>query len=334
MVEAVAFFLAVSLIFYAILGGADFGAGIIEMTSSRGFRSKHKDLVTRAMGPVWEANHVWLILAIVIVFTGFPAVFRQLSISYHIPLTLLLLGITVRGCAFTFRHYDAIHDDRSQRLYTVLFVSSSAMTPVLLGMVAASAPAGIAPADHTAGWAAVYLWPWFNWYAFATGILTAVLFGYIAAVYLAGEANEGDYNDIVRKVWWFGGLSIIAGGLVFLAAEMHDISLFSRFIAHPVAISCVAGATAMFVPLVYFLERRSIWGARVTISVQVAAVVIGWLALSFPNIIVTDTHTLGIYNASAPDATLKQLLIALCVGSVLIFPALGYLFYVFKRKAP
>src|SRR5918992_5235757 len=128
LVESVAFFLAVSILFYCLFAGADFGAGILEAFLGSRSREEQRTVITHAMGPVWEANHVWLILAIVILFTGFPKAYSALSITFHIPLTLMLMGIILRGCAFTFRHYDAVRD-RSQRYYSAIFVISSFLTP-------------------------------------------------------------------------------------------------------------------------------------------------------------------------------------------------------------
>src|ERR1700733_8715060 len=104
-------FLAVSLLFYCVLGGADFGAGALEFFVPEKNRKRHEELVNKAMGPVWEANHIWLIILIVILFNAFPKVYAQYSIYFHIPLTLMLIGIVFRGCAFSFRNYDAVKDD-------------------------------------------------------------------------------------------------------------------------------------------------------------------------------------------------------------------------------
>src|SRR3972149_1057124 len=108
--NGIVFFLGVSIILYCLLAGADFGAGILEFFKGPTHREKQSELITHAMSPVWEANHVWLILVVVILFNGFPKAFSVLSITYHIPLTVMLVGVILRGCAFTFRHYDAVRD--------------------------------------------------------------------------------------------------------------------------------------------------------------------------------------------------------------------------------
>jgi cytochrome bd-type quinol oxidase subunit 2 len=129
MLYVVIAFLWISILLYLLLGGADFGAGIIEL-----FTSKKNKIVTRktlytAIGPIWEANHMWLIIAIVILFVGFPEIYTTMSVHLHIPLTIMLLGIIARGTAFTFRHYDAVVDDM-QNLYNPIFAWSSFVTPL------------------------------------------------------------------------------------------------------------------------------------------------------------------------------------------------------------
>ena len=130
MLTAIVIIFSASLLLYTLLGGADFGAGIVETFSGK----REEVTISKAIAPVWEANHVWLILAVVILFTGFPAVYASLSLVLHIPLMIVLLGIIMRGTAFTFRHYDAIND-RSHYYYTLLFRVSSFITPLFLGII-------------------------------------------------------------------------------------------------------------------------------------------------------------------------------------------------------
>src|SRR5262245_2776312 len=128
MLIVIIIILSVSFMLYAILGGADYGAGILEIFAGR----KGEKIISKAIAPVWEANHVWLILAIVIIFTGFPQVYSTISTSLHIPLMIVLIGIVLRGSTFTFRHYD--ERDESHKYYTLLFRISSFITPFFLGI--------------------------------------------------------------------------------------------------------------------------------------------------------------------------------------------------------
>lgn len=129
MIYVVIAFLWVSIVLYFILGGADFGAGIVELfTFRRKDKKITKNLMYESIAPIWEANHMWLIIAIVILFVGFPEIYSFASIYLHIPLVLMLVGIIARGTAFTFRHYDAVKDEW-QTVYTQIFYYSSLLTP-------------------------------------------------------------------------------------------------------------------------------------------------------------------------------------------------------------
>ena len=140
MTDLVILVLGIAVLFYVLLGGADFGAGIVELvTGKRGI-----DTISKAIAPVWEANHIWLILAVVILFNGFPLVYTTLTTYLHIPLFIILLGIIFRGTAFTFRYYDTV--DNSHKYYTQLFRISSLLTPFFLGVTLGAIMLGKIPA--------------------------------------------------------------------------------------------------------------------------------------------------------------------------------------------
>ncbi len=118
MIELLICFIGASLLLYVLLGGSDYGAGILELLPAGRLRQAQTKVINDAVGPVWEANHMWLILIVVILFMGFPAIFTTLMIALHGPMLALLVGIVVRGTTFTFRHYDPIQTGQSQRVYT------------------------------------------------------------------------------------------------------------------------------------------------------------------------------------------------------------------------
>ena len=185
MLTLVIIILGASFILYTLLGGADFGAGIIETFAGK----KGEKTISKAMAPVWEANHVWLILAVVILFTAFPLVYSSLSLVLHIPLMMVLLGIIFRGTAFTFRHYDTVHD-RSHEYYTLLFKVSSFITPFFLGITLGAMILGRITLEPSVGFYEKFVRPWLNVFCITMGIFSASLFGYIAAVFLVGEAKD------------------------------------------------------------------------------------------------------------------------------------------------
>lgn len=335
MLTVVIVFLAASLIAYCLLAGADFGAGVLEIFFGRRRRDDLVKVATYAMGPVWEANHMWLILAVVLLFNGFPTAYTELSIVYHIPLVGLLIGVILRGCAFTFRHYDAF-EDQSHRIYAFLFSLSSTATPFLLGLIAGSTLLGrVNPgADSFYG---LYIAPWWNFYSVSVGVFTTCLFSYLGAIYLIDESHDEELRNIFRKRARVAFLVAVASGaLVFLAAWWESYPLLESILSKPLGIAAVAFAT-LLQPLIWrCLSQEHTRICRILAAAQVALILVGWFVIQFPKILVyapeSGLEPMTFYSAAAPEATLKYLGYALIFGSPLIFPALYYLFHVFKIR--
>ena len=142
----------------------------------------------RAIGPIWEANHMWLIITIVILFVGFPEIYTTMSVHLHIPLTIMLLGIIARGTAFTFRHYDAVVDDM-QHVYNKIFVYSSFITPLFLGIIGGSAVSGQIDTEANT-FPSAYIFSWLNWFSVSVGLFTVAICGFLAAVYIIRETDN------------------------------------------------------------------------------------------------------------------------------------------------
>ncbi len=315
-----------SLVLYALLGGADFGGGIWDLLASGPRRDAQRDLVSHALGPVWEANHVWLILVIVVLFTAFPSAFAAVSIELFVPLLLLLFGIVLRGAAFTFRTYDR-DDDRVQARWGLLFSMSSVLAPLVLGVAVGALASGRlrVAAQGTDPFA------WLRPFPLAVGLFAASLFAYLAATYLAVEA-EGALRDDFRRRAIGAGVAVfacaaLAAGLSWREAPVVFFGLTRRAWSLPLHAGTAAAAIAAFVALFGGRVRA----ARAAAAAQVALIVLGWGASQYPWIVVPDVTLAG---ASAPRATQVALLWALAAGSVLLFPALYALFRVFKGERP
>lgn len=335
MIDAVLVFLGASLILYCILGGADFGAGILEIFSPKDLKSSVEKAVYQGMAPVWEANHMWLILAVVILFNGFPKLYSQLSIYLHIPLTLMLVGIILRGCAFTFRHYDA-KKDHSNHMYSRVFQFSSLITTLMIGVIAGALIAGqFNQVDSGLSYWSVYWSPWLNLFTLVVGGFLVLLLTYIASVFLVGESDEPHvqkYFASCAKKACLG--AVFMGSLVFVTSFYQGVPLFEQFFSHNISIFCFVTATILL-PLTWIhLRKRSKWILRILVSMQMSLILIGWIGLQFPVLISfrTGTAPLGFYQNAAPELSLRILLSALLFGSLLIFPAIGYLFHVFKAE--
>ena len=317
---------------YTLLGGADFGAGIIET-----FAGKREEVtISKAMAPVWEANHVWLILAVVILFTGFPTIYSSLSLVLHIPLMLVLLGIIFRGTAFTFRHYD-VGADTSHKYFTVLFRISSFLTPLFLGIVLGAMILGRITFDLGEGFYKVFMYPWLNIFCISLGIFSTCLFAYISAIFLVGETKiDRERKMYVRIAKRLMVITMLTGLIVFITAEAEGHELMKEFVQSIVSVITLLLATILCPFIIHFLNReknKTVY-LRIGVGLQVTLILIGWLYIQFPVLIKLQTgQSLTVFNTSAPEATLKQLLIALIVGLVLVVPGFIYLFKVFKIKS-
>src|SRR5688572_25984543 len=226
MEYVVIIYLYLAILLYVVLGGADFGAGIIEVFTSEKNLTRTRKTLYHAIGPIWEANHMWLIIAIVILFVGFPRIYSVLSIYLHIPLLIMLLGIIARGTAFVFRHYDAVHDDM-QTLYNKVFVWSSFITPFFLGVIAGSTISGHIDTEANS-FLNAYIFSWLNWFSLSIGLFTVFLCGFLASVYLIGEAeNENDRRRFIRKAKRMNIVAVVSGAFVFVSAVLDDIPLTS-----------------------------------------------------------------------------------------------------------
>jgi cytochrome bd ubiquinol oxidase subunit II len=320
--------LAVSLILYTLLGGADFGAGIIETFSGR----KGDKTISKAIAPVWEANHVWLILAIVIIFTGFPVVYSTFSVYLHIPLMVVLMGIVLRGSSFIFRYYDP-GDHPIHKYFTALFKISSFITPVFLGITVGAMTRGGIGLNNDGSFYERFILPWFNLFCFTLGLFTASLFAYIAAVFLIGETvNNAERKRYTRLAKIFLLLTFILGILVFVMAELDGLHLFDGFFQSTLSIISFSIA-ALLTPVIFYLFNHPIIHyLRAAIGLQVTMALLGWFAIHFPILIYEKNgNHLTFLNTRAPDTTLYQLLIALFVGLLLILPSFYFLYKVFKK---
>lgn len=326
--------IAISLFGYALFGGADFGGGVWDMLASGPRRDRQRELIADAIGPIWEANHVWLIVAIVLVFTCFPPAFALLGIVLHIPLTLMLIGIVMRGSAFTFRSYDVAHSV-AQRRWGRTFAIASVITPLLLGVILGSLASGrVVPREallRGGSFADIYVSPWLSPFTLSVGLFALTMFAYLAAVYLTVEAeNDAELQEDFRRRALGAALAlfVIAFGTLLLAVSGAP-RLVDRLTTAPWAIPfhLVTGSAALLT--IWALWTRRFRLARVTAAAQVTLILAGWALAQYPYIVPTS---LTIAEAAAPRRTLELTLFALIAGSIVLFPSLFYLFRVFKGR--
>jgi cytochrome d ubiquinol oxidase subunit II len=333
MLYVVIGFLFFAVVLYFLLGGADFGAGIIELFTSDDNKSRTRRTSYQAIGPIWEANHMWLIIAIVILFVGFPVIYSEICTYLHIPLLIMLMGVTARGTAFSFRNYDAIKDDKMQDLYNHIFVYSSFITPLFLGITAGSVISRqVDPAADS--FLTAFVFSWFNWFSVAVGFFTVALCGFLAAIYLIGEAKEQfDVKRFTKKAVIMNAAAVGFGGLVFLAAEVENVHLAHWIFGNPVSLTAVIAASLSLVLLWYLLSKGKTKVIRILAGFQVTMILVSVGYRHFPNVMmVKGGHNLSLLTNHAPETTINCLGAALLIGSLFILPALGYLYYSFQGK--
>jgi cytochrome bd ubiquinol oxidase subunit II len=311
-----------ALVLYVLLGGADYGGGIWDLLASGPRRREQRALIEAAIGPIWEANHVWLILVVVLLFTGFPAAFARISIGLFVPLVLLLVGIVLRGAAFTFRTYDD-PSDRVQARWGLVFSSSSVLAPLVLGVVVGAVASGRVSQEDPLAWLAPF--------PIAVGVFAAALFAYLAATYLAVEA-EGALRDDFRRRAVGAGIAVFLGAALAAALSVREAPLVfagltARTWSLPLHLATGAAALLAF----WALLRGRVRLARAAAVIQSALIVLGWGAAQRPYLVVPD---LTLASAAAPRETLVPLLWALAAGAAFLFPALYLLFRVFKGERP
>jgi cytochrome bd ubiquinol oxidase subunit II len=325
--DVLAAILALSLNAYVLFGGADFGGGVWDLLASGPRRRRQRDVIAHALGPIWEANHVWLILAIVITFTCFPAVYARLGTLLHIPLSLMLVGIVLRGSAFTFRTYDSQHD-AAQRRWGRIFASASVFTPMLLGVSIGAVATGRLAGDGTGTFLQQYVDPWLTPFGLSVGLLALVLFAFLAAVFLTLETHDRQLCDDFRRRALATGVAVFfVSGLVLMLSRREaplvtEGLLGSRW-AIPLHLATAASAIGVLAALWYRRFRL----ARVGAGLQVSLIFWGWPLAQYPFLVPPD---LTVERAAAPDTTLKLVLIILGVGAIVLLPSLWYLFQVFK----
>jgi len=319
----------IALTFYVLLGGADFGAGVWTLFASGPRGPAQRKLIREAIGPIWEANHVWLILVVTVLFTGFPMAFAVITTRLHIPLALMLIGIVLRGAGLAFRSY-GIHTYGEQPYWERVFVVASLLTPVLLGMTIGTVASGRL-GDHQHGFAPAFVWPWLAPFPAAVGLLALVLFAFLAAIYLTREARDEELReDFRRRALIAAVLVTILAGSVFMLASRDAPTIWHR-LSHSgwgrmlLLATVTAGAATV---LALWTRRYAV--ARICAAAETTLILWGWALAQFPFLVVPD---ITIVSAAAPARTLQLLILANLLGAVMLLPALYYLFRIFKGRA-
>jgi cytochrome d ubiquinol oxidase subunit II len=331
--EIVAGLMALALNLYVLMGGADFGGGLWDLLAAGPRREAQRELIAGAIAPIWEANHVWLIVVVVLLFTAFPVAFATLGIVLHVPLAILLVGIVMRGAAFVFRSYGS-RTQTHRRRWGLIFAIASTMTPVLLGIVVGAVASGdVAAAAGMVGSVATpfghtFVDPWFSPFPVAVGCFALALFAFLAAVYLALAAQDPEVqNDFRRRALAMAVGVFVCAFVALLLARSAAPRVASGVIGSTWAIALHLCTAAAALTAIGALWRHAFRVARIAAVAQVSLILWGWVVAQYPFLI---PPTLTIREAAAPAVTLKLLLVGLVVGAAILVPSLRYLFKTFS----
>jgi cytochrome d ubiquinol oxidase subunit II len=325
---AVATILFVVIAAYALFGGADFGGGIWDLLAGGAERgSAPRELIDESITPVWEANHVWLIFILVLLWTAFPPAFAAIMTALFIPLSLSLLGIVLRGVGFAFRH--TAQRLRMQEFTGAMFAAASLITPFFMGTVVGAVVTGRVPVRPAGN----VLAAWTSPTAILTGFLFVAACAYISAVFLVPEARQRGREDLVRyfalRATAAGVLTGALAGGTFYELSASAPRVFDRLtgIALPlVAISIAAGIAVL---ALLWLRWYHTVALRVTAATAVATVVWGWGLAQYPYLL---PRSLSLAAGSAPNASLVAEFVVAGLAVLLVAPGFALLYYLQQRR--
>lgn len=348
--EVTAWVMLVALAVYTLLGGADFGAGVWDLLATGPRRARQREALAHAIGPIWEANHVWLIVVIVLMFTCFPAAFAAIMTALHVPLLLVLLGIVLRGSSFVFRTYTPPDRARARALWGEVFAVASLLTPIMLGVTLGALATGRLLWDDRGVYVSGFIEPWaLSPLCWSVGLFTLAIFAYLAAVYLCAEHEPFVLGDpeadarggpsaaearALREDFRTRALAAAVAVGLFAAVTwllaLREAPLLSRELSASrwaIPLQIATGLAAITALWALWTRRYAL--ARAAAVLQVTLIVVGYGAAIFPYIVVPQVT---IEDSAAPALTHRLVLGALAAGAVILLPSLWYLMRSFKGE--
>lgn len=323
MADVIAGVMLLGLTAYVVLAGADFGGGFWDLTAGGAARGGPvRGLVQRSMSPVWEANHVWLILVITIFWTAFPAAFGSIFSTLYVPLSAAAVGIILRGSAFAFRGQAGTI--REARLFGGLFATSSVLVPFAMGAAVGAVASGRVPVGNAAG---DPVSSWLNATGVLIGVLSVAMGAYLAAVFLCADAVRADQPDLVtafRRRATGAGIVTGAVALAGLVVLHHDVPRLYDGLTSGGGLALVVTSAVAGVLTLALVDRTERFGlARITAAAAVVCLIAAWAVAQQPDLL--PGH-LTIDQAAAGDATLTSVLIAIGIATLILAPSLWLLF--------
>ena len=327
MSTAAAVVLFVGIMAYAVFGGADFGAGFWDLIAGGAERgARPRAVIEHAIGPVWEANHVWLIFTFVVLWTCFPEAYASITLTVFVPLTIAALGIVLRGSGFAFRK--TVTKTSSKRNFGAAFASSSVIVPYCMGAVVGAIASGRIPAGGVAGD------PWNSWInptSILGGVMAVVMVAYLASVYLTWDGHRLGDDEMAE---YFRKRAVVA------AVVAGVVAFVGIFVLHHDAPFLYSGLTSRGLPAVIvsalcglgslvLLMRHSAQLARVLAAGGVATIVLGWGMAQWDYVL---PQSLTVAQAAAPSGTITAVLIATAIAVVVLGPSFALLYTLDQRS--
>ena len=327
MAETIAVVLFAGVTAYAVFGGADFGAGFWDLVAGGPAAGERpREVIDHSIGPVWEANHVWLIFVFVVLWTGFSEAFASITLTLFVPLTLAAFGIVLRGSSFAFRK--TVFRTRDRRNFGAAFALSSVLVPYCFGAVAGAIASGRVPAGGVAGD------PWDSWVnptSVLGGVLAVVVGAYLAAVYLVWDARRfGDQSMVEYFRRRAIGAAVVAGvvavvGIFVLRDDARY--LFDELTTRALPLVIISAACGL--GSILLLVRDAHRWARLLAILAVASIIVGWGVAQWPYLL---PETLEVTDAAAPSGTLNALLVAVIAAALIVVPGF-VLLYTLDQKS-
>ena len=321
----------VALIAYAVLGGADFGGGVWDLLARGPSAERERDAIAQAMGPVWESNNVWLIFVLVVTWTAFPIVYAGISAALFIPITLALIGIVLRGAAFSFRSHYGMQVGTGVRWGHVFNIAST-ITPFLLGAIAGALASGGIRLSGPPLQVQANIWAtWITPFALSCGAFALGLCSVLSATYLTAEAHNNGSEVLTqtfrRRAMISGAITALFGALAVTLASSEAPTLWHGLIGKALPFSLGAVVLGLATAAALFFNAYLV--ARVLVAAETTCILLAWSVAQWPYLIVPDVT---VTNAASPASVLGPMLIVALLGIVILVPSLWYLFSVFKRN--
>jgi cytochrome d ubiquinol oxidase subunit II len=317
------------MIAYALLGGADFGGGIWDLFATGPRKTAQRVAIQKAMGPVWEANHVWLIFVVVVLFTCFPRGYAPLGIMLFVPFHLALLGIMLRGASFVFRSFETGRPVPAESsAWGVVFGVASTISPFLLGAAFGVVTEGEIRAALGGELAKERSVPWLSPYCVANGFLALSTCAYLAAVYLTNETT-GELREDFRWRAILAGTTTAGLAILTLATARQEAMWFFERLLHGRSLPAVLAGLICFAGSAWAVFTRHYRWARAFAIGEISLLILGWGLAQYPYLVYPDLPFAAV---AAPEATLKFVVLSIPLGGALLAPSLWMLFSVFKAE--